>query len=144
MELQQTVTIMSKRAEEAALEAYNDMFHNPEKMSVRSTVSEEEAAQFDYKEPFKAFFLDVYQQGYEQAEKDLTFTAQFSSGPDGFFYGKGYQQAKKDFELTWEDVQLLDFYAMECQVERSKGRKFNSSQEFFEEVLQRFNKAKNE
>ena len=60
---------MSKRAEEAALEAYNDMFHNPEKMSVRSTVSEEEAAQFDYKEPFKAFFLDVFQQGYKQAEK---------------------------------------------------------------------------
>ena len=106
------------KAEEKALEAYNDMFHNPEKMSVRSTVSEEEAAQFDYKEPFKAFFLDVYQQGYSQAEKDLA--------------------------LTWENVQLLDFYAMECQVEESKGRKFNSSQEFFEEVLRRFKKAKEE
>ena len=134
------------KAEEKALEAYNDMFHNPEKMSVRSTISPEEVAEsnFDYKEPFKAFFLDVFQQGYEQAEKDLTFTAQFSSGPDGFFYGKGYQQAKKDLALTWEDVQLLDFYAMECQVEESKGRKFNSSQEFFEEVLRRFNKAKEE
>ena len=109
---------MSKRAEEAAMEAYNDMFHNPAKMSVRSTVSEEEAAQFDYKEPFKAFFLDVFQQGYEQAKKDLA--------------------------LTWGDVQLLDFYAMECQVEESKGIKFNSSQEFFEEVLRRFNKVKEE
>ena len=49
------------------------MFHNPEKMSVRSTISPEEVAEsnFDYKEPFKAFFLDVYQQGYERAEKDL-------------------------------------------------------------------------
>ena len=96
------------------------MFHNPEKMSVRSTISPEEVAEsnFDYKEPFKAFFLDVYQQGYEQSEKDLA--------------------------LTWEDVQLLDFYAMECQVEESKGRKFNSSQEFFEEVLRRFKKAKEE
>ena len=56
----------------------------------------------------------------------------------------GYEQAEKDLELTWEDVQLLDFYAMECQVEESKGRKFNSSQEFFEEVLRRFNKTKNE
>ena len=61
------------KAEERALEAYNDMFHNPEKMSVRSTISPEEVAEsnFDYKEPFKAFFLDVYQQGYERAEKDL-------------------------------------------------------------------------
>ena len=61
------------KAEERALEAYNDMFHNPEKMSVRSTISPEEVAEsnFDYKEPFKAFFLDVYQQGYGQAEKDL-------------------------------------------------------------------------
>lgn len=51
---------------------------------------------------------------------------------------------EKDLALTWEDVQLLDFYAMECQVEESKGRKFNSSQEFFEEVLRRFKKAKEE
>ena len=56
----------------------------------------------------------------------------------------GYEQAQKDLELTWEDVQLLDFYTMECQVEESKGRKFNSSQEFFEEVLRRFKKAKEE
>ncbi len=56
----------------------------------------------------------------------------------------GYEQAKKDLALTWEDVQLLDFYAMECQVEESKGRKFNSSQEFFEEVLRRFKAIKEE
>lgn len=60
------------------------------------------------------------------------------------FFVKGYEQAEKDLALTWGDVQLLDFYAMECQVEESKGRKFNSSQEFFEEVLRRFNKAKEE
>lgn len=61
------------KAEQRALEAYNDMFHNPEKMSVRSTISPEELAEsnFDYKEPFKAFFLDVYQRGYEAAEKDI-------------------------------------------------------------------------
>ena len=61
---------------------------------------------------------------------------------DGFIHG--YEQAEKDLALTWEDVQLLDFYAMEGQVEESKGRKFNSSQEFFEEVLRRFKKAKEE
>ena len=60
------------------------------------------------------------------------------------FFAKGYELAEKDLALTWEDVQLLDFYAMECQVEESKGRKFNSSQEFFEEVLRRFNKTKEE
>lgn len=58
------------------------------------------------------------------------------------FFIEGYEQAEKDLALTWEDVQLLDFYAMECQVEESKGRKFNSSQEFFEEVLRRFNAIK--
>ncbi len=56
------------------MEAYNDMFHNPAKMSVRSTVSEEEAAQFDYKEPFKAFFLEVFRQGYKKAEKELALS----------------------------------------------------------------------
>ena len=61
------------KAEQRALEAYNDMFHNPEKMSVRSTCSLEEAEEmgFDYKEPFKNFFMLVYQQGYSQAEKDI-------------------------------------------------------------------------
>lgn len=57
-------------------------------------------------------------------------------------YSAGYEQAEKDLALTWEDVQLLDFYAMECQVEEYHGRKFNSSQEFFEEVLRRFKAVK--
>ena len=61
-----------------------------------------------------------------------------------YHFRQGYEQAEKDLALTWEDVQLLDFYAMECQVEESKGRKFNSSQEFFDEVLRRFKKAKEE
>ena len=64
---------MNKKLEEVALEAYNDMFHNPEKMSVHSTCSLEEAKEmgFDYKEPFKNFFMLVYQQGYSQANKDF-------------------------------------------------------------------------
>lgn len=61
-----------------------------------------------------------------------------------FGFEQGYAKAEQRLMLTWEDVQLLDFYAMECQVEESKGRKFNSSQEFFEEVLRRFKKAKEE
>ena len=38
----------------------------------------------------------LFIEGYEQAEKDLTDQAKFSSGWDGFYYGKGYDQAKKD------------------------------------------------
>lgn len=38
----------------------------------------------------------AYRDGYEQAEKDLADASQFSSGWDGFFYGKGYEQAEKD------------------------------------------------
>ena len=102
MELQQTVTIISKRSEEAALEAYPKLLSGsifgPLPVDLNKACREK------------------YQEGYEQAEKDLA--------------------------LTWEDVQLLDLYAMECQVEESKGRKFNSSQEFFEEVLQRFKARK--
>ena len=64
---------MSKRAEELALEAYDRMFHSPERMSVRSVVYPTEGT-LDYREPFKPFFLDVYQQGYEQAKRDLALT----------------------------------------------------------------------
>ena len=53
-----------------AEQAYNKMFHNPERMSVRSVVYPTEGT-LDYREPFRPFFLDVYQQGYEQAEKEL-------------------------------------------------------------------------
>ena len=41
-------------------------------------------------------FEKGYKQGYEQAEKDLTDKAKFSSGWDGFYYGQGYKQAEKD------------------------------------------------
>lgn len=95
---------MSKRAEEAALEAY----------------------------PIKQRYNDYYGD-YE----DINIVERIS-------FQEGYEQAEKDLALTWGDVQLLDLYAMECQVEESNGRKFNSSQEFFEEVLQRFKARKEE
>ena len=64
------------RAEERALETY------PNENFIDHT----------YAEMCRGF----YEEGYEQAEKDLTDVAQFSSGLDGFFYGKGYKQAEKD------------------------------------------------
>ena len=69
------------RAEELALEAYDRMFHNPERMSVRSVVYPTEGT-LDYREPFKPFFLDVYQQGYEKAEKDLGWHSVEESLPE--------------------------------------------------------------
>lgn len=82
-----------------------------------------------------------FQEGYEQAEKDLADVAQFSSGPDGFFYGKGYQQAKKDFELTWEDiVELEDLMAM-VHYEFRNGI---GKESFGKEVLEKFKAMKEE
>lgn len=79
---------MSKRSEEAAMKAvpiyppeiYADMDEYIEVESERNL--------------HRAFL----RKGYEQAEKDLADVAAFSSGPDGFYYGKGYQQGKKDAE----------------------------------------------
>lgn len=79
-------------------------------MEKKLTRAEERAidawAIYEYREHPKGLyhtcFVDGYKEGYEQAEKDLTFMARVSSGPDGFYYGKGYEQAKKD--LGWISV----------------------------------------
>lgn len=84
---------MSKSAEEAALKAY------PVQMTPLNyqDLIEEYGGKTEI--DINTYARRLFLEGYEQAEKDLTFIAQFSSGPDGFFYGKGYQQAKKD--LSW-------------------------------------------
>lgn len=81
---------MSKRAEEAALKAY----------PIKGKWVGNQYGEWDndINGPNRNAFL----QGYEQAEKDLADVARFSSGLDGFFYGKGYQQAGKD--LGWHSV----------------------------------------
>ena len=109
---------MSKRLEETALEAYNDMFHNPRKMSVHSTCSLEEAEEmgFDYKEPFKNFFMLVYQQGYLQAEKNLG--------------------------LTWKDMRRIIRIDEEMMDDPEIHPEWMEEQPYYEEVLRRFNKAK--
>lgn len=87
-----------------------------------------------------------YAEGYEQAEKDLTFIAQFSSGPDGFFYGRGYQQAKKDLALTWEDMRRISRILDIMVDDDFKGEipEEWGEEKYYEEVLRRFNKAKEE
>lgn len=73
---------MSKRAEDAALEAYPQ----PKELGRVGVI--------DWLKEYRRGFI----KGYEQAEEDLANAAAFSSGPDGFYYGKGYQQGKKDAE----------------------------------------------
>lgn len=82
--------------------------------------------------------------GYEQAEKDLTDVAQYSSGPDGFFYGKGYQQAKKDLELTWEDVyqMIMINSQMEVSGDFDISHWKDYAEEHCKEVLKKFNETR--
>ena len=97
-----------------------------------------EAYPYDYPE------RTGFRQGYEQAEKDLADVAQFSSGPDGFFYGKGYQQAKKDLNLTWEDMRRISRILDIMVDDEFKGEipEEWGEEEYYEEVLRRFNEAK--
>lgn len=85
---------MSKRAEEKALEAY----------PITGKWIGNQYGEWD--PDINRTLRAAHQQGYEQAEKDLADVAAFSSGPDGFYYGKGYQQGKKDAEnhLGWHSV----------------------------------------
>ena len=41
--------------------------------------------------------------------------------------------------LTWGDVQLLDTFILECAREEREGKDFGESEEFYTEVLRRYN-----
>jgi len=59
-------------------------------------------------------------------------------------YQYGYEQAEKDLAMTWEDVQLLHILTEKYMREiDNRLESFpSSSQEMFEEILRRFNNAK--
>ena len=80
---------------------------------------------------------------YRKDQGEPEYSSDYNAN-DRYRFQEGYEQAEKELALTPEDVQLLDLFALECQTEESKGRKFNSSQEFFEEVLRRFKAIKEE
>ena len=87
---------MSKKAEERALEAYPVEIHP---LNYQDLIN-----QFGGKTEvdINTYQRYIFQEGYEQAEKDITDEAKYSSGWDGFFYGKGYAQAEKD--LGWRSA----------------------------------------
>lgn len=57
----------------------------------------------------------------------------------------GYEQAEEDLALTWEDIQLIikisDRLIM-LMADRIKWNNLASEQEYYEEVLRRFNETK--
>lgn len=60
------------------------------------------------------------------------------------FYEEGYEQAEKDLALTWEDVQLLDHFVLELVREEKEGKDWGDGKEFYTEVLTRFKQFKEE
>lgn len=111
---------MSKRAEEAALKAYPDYTD----LNLQKRI--------------------CYINGYEQAEKDLAKKAKYSSGWDGFYYGKGYEQARKELALTWEDIaKIITIY--EAGIDNGDYRRYNEAEwmkEYSQDILHKFNKMK--
>lgn len=63
-------------------------------------------------------------------------------------FQEGYEQAEKDLALTWEDVQIIwmetEQYMKELRrIERTELSKFpSSSREIFEEILRRYKEVK--
>ena len=68
--------------------------------------------------------------GYSEKELNIAF----------FMFIKGYHQAEQDLALTLEDINnIIDLY----NVVSDEG-KFNGREEFYKEVLRRFNEIKQE
>ena len=92
----------------------------------------------------------IYQQGYEQAEKDLHKSIYKAGVLDGFEdavegqYEKGYEQAEKDLELTCEDIsKIISIDQQVCGAMGIANYTYNH-QQAMEEVLKRFQEMKGE
>lgn len=57
-------------------------------------------------------------------------------------YEEGYEQAEKDLALTWGDIQIIDHFILELAREEREGKDWGDSEKFYTEVLNRFNKSK--
>lgn len=100
---------MSKRAEEAALKAYPKEI----KVAYGPLSGADGPCEFDDNLPFRM----GYQEGYEQAEKDLA--------------------------LTWEDMSKIDAIILNLYNEFSVDYSIEiNRQKFYEEVLKRFNEQR--
>ena len=59
-------------------------------------------------------------------------------------YIKGYHQAEKDLELTWEDIEKIDNITIRLDASLESRGMSMSNQEFYQEVLKRFNEQRND
>ena len=96
---------MSKRTEAIAMEAYP-----PTYTTVKRHAKRVQSERTDTHQPARA----IFQQGYEQAEKDLA--------------------------LTWEDVNLIDSILIDMQDEGVE--RYGGLRQYYEEALKRFNEQR--
>lgn len=80
----------------------------------------------------------------QEPPKDYCISARadhFNGFVEGFV--EGYHQAEKDLELTWKDFEIIHkiTYDESRNVSLNKGGEI-SKKEFYQEVLNRFNKYK--
>lgn len=59
-------------------------------------------------------------------------------------YKEGYERAEKDLALTWGDVQFIDHFILQLVSEEREGKDWGDGEKFYTEVLNRFNKSKEE
>ena len=145
---------MSKRAEDAALKAY------PSYVIIATDL---EGTQED----LCKFAREAYVEGYEQAEKDLTFSSE-DNGPEKWskrakeaikyyfsnpkskyteIFVAGYMQAEQDLMLTWKDVKAViaaegSIYDEHHGVAEEVFETYPTEEAFYREVLKRFNERK--
>lgn len=69
--------------------------------------------------------------------EEVAFGRGFKAG-----FIKGYDQAEKDLALTWEDIQTIDNIVVDMA--RNTDWPLRGQEVFYTEVLNRFNKSKEE
>ncbi len=88
--------------------------------------------------------LNKYPQDIHRNLLDARYPNDINSRPRQAFI-EGYEAAEKSRELTWQDVQLIDTFILEVsREERSEGKDYGDSEEFYGEVLKRYNRIMNE
>jgi len=88
-----------------------------------------------YPEPVQANYQDSFD-GYEQFLQD-SLTNSLSRA----CFAEGYRQSEKDLALTWEDMSTIDEIIHDVRFDFRD--KTCTRQEYYEEVLRRFNEQKN-
>lgn len=88
--------------------------------------------------------LDKYPRDIHRNLLDARYPNDINSRPRQAFI-EGYEQAEKDLALTWEDIAKIDALILEANNEFAVDySKEITRKQFYTEVLDRFNKLKEE